>query len=550
MHTPIHLSLLVTDDPRHRLGRDIRQMTIGRALAEQAGRRGDKVFLHDLPGDRRYTYREVDEASNRLANGMRDAGIGAGTHVAVLSDNRPEALFAYLALAKLGAVAVPVNTAARGDLLRYLLAHSDCTALVADAECLEHAEAVHDDLPALATLIHIDAPDRPVSQRWTQVRGLEQFDAHSATPPAHDVRFSELGAIFYTSGTTGPSKGVMFSQARMLLWGLSHIEAFGYTEDDIAYVCLPLFHVNALLGATYMALSAGASVAMQRRFSASGFWPDVRKSGATVSSMLGSMANILWSQPASSEDSVNPLRLSQVTPIPEFARAFEARFGMRFVSSYGLTDYGASHAYTIGDPDSKLGSCGRTRRGYEARIVDADEFELPAGEVGELVLRCNNPWEVSPGYYKMPQATIDSMRGGWFHTGDRGSIDAEGYFWFVDRLKDSIRRRGENISAYEIELVVLKHPAIADAAAFPVRSPLGEDDVAIAVSIRKDMTLTERELVAYCEARMARHMVPRYVQLLADLPRNASQKVDKLALRRHAEHDLSRIWDREREGAA
>jgi len=538
----------VTARSHERLGHDIRRLTIGRMLADQAARNAGKVFLTDLPSGRRYTFAEVHALSDRIAAGLRRIGIAPGMHVAVLSDNRPEALLTYFALAKLGAVAVPVNTAARGDLLRYLLAHSDVQALVAESAHLPHVAAVHAELPALRTLVSIDdAP--PTTGRWHTAEHFTALESTTAAPPDPDQpRFSDLAAIFYTSGTTGPSKGVMFSHARTLLWGMSHIEAFGYTADDVAYVCLPLFHVNALLGATYMALTAGASVALQRRFSASGFWRDVRASDATVSSMLGSMANILWNQPPSPDDAQNSLRLSQVTPIPEFARAFEARFGMRFASSYGLTDYGASHAFKTDDPDAKLGSCGRTRRGYEARIVDDDGFDVPAGETGELVLRCNNPWEVSPGYYKMPEATLESLRGGWFHTGDRGTIDADGYFWFVDRLKDSIRRRGENISSYEIEQVVLRHPAVADAAAFPVASPLGEDDVALAVILKPGPSLPAHELVAWCADAMARHMVPRYVQFLADLPRNASQKVEKRRLREDAERDLARLWDGERDG--
>lgn len=531
-----------------RLGHDIRRLTIGQLLAEKAARNAQKVFFTYLPDGRRYTYRDIDDISNRVANGLRELGVGPGTHVAVLSDNRPEALLTYFALGKLGAVAVPVNSSARGDLLRYLLDHSDSSVLVAEDEFLPRIAEVHASLPVLRKLIRIGTPGEagPVAGDWDAMSDFAQLERAGADAPDVAVRFSDLAAIFYTSGTTGPSKGVMFSHARTLLWGMSHIEAFGYRDIDICYVCLPLFHVNALLGATYMALLADASVALQRRFSASGFWPDVRASGATLSSLLGSMANILWSLPPSAEDSTNPLRLSQVTPIPETARAFESRFGMRFVSSYGLTDYGASHAYTTNDPDAKLGSCGRTRRGFEARIVDEDGFDLPAGETGELVLRCNNPWEVSPGYYKMPQATLDSLQGGWFHTGDRGSIDADGYFWFVDRKKDSIRRRGENISAFEIEQVVLRHPAIADAAAFPVASALGEDDVALAVVLRQGQSLGESGLATYCAAHMARFMVPRYIRFLTDLPRNPSQKVEKLKLREDAEKDLPLLWDRER----
>ncbi|MBN8841000.1 MAG: AMP-binding protein [Sphingomonadales bacterium] len=309
-----------------------------------------------------------------------------------------------------------------------------------------------------------------------------------------------------------------------------------------------MFHVNALQGATYNALMVDASIALQKRFSASGFWRDVRDSGATLTNLLGAMVNILWSQPPAPDDADNRLRMCMSAPIPSFGRDFERRFGLRFIQSYSLTDFGPSHAFSLVDPVAKLGSCGRSRAGIQARIVDENDFELPPGGRGELVLRHDMPWTHSMGYYKMPEATAKAWRNGWFHTGDRGYIDEDGYFWFLDRVKDSIRRRGENISAFEVEQVLLGHPKIKNVAVFAVKSEMSEDEVAVAIVPQAPGAVTPEAIIEFCSGAMARFMVPRFVLLIDELPVNASQKVEKRRLQQMAEEDLSRFWDRDKAG--
>jgi crotonobetaine/carnitine-CoA ligase len=306
--------------------------------------------------------------------------------------------------------------------------------------------------------------------------------------------------------------------------------------------------VNALQGATYNALMMDSTIVLQKRFSASGFWNDIRTNKVTITNLLGSMVNILWSRNPEVSDADNELRMCMSAPIPSFGPEFERRFGLRFIQSYSLTDFGPSHAYTLVDPPEKLGSCGRVRVGIEARIVDEDDLGLPSQERGELVLRHAVPWMHSQGYYKMPESTVTAWRNGWFHTGDRGYIDEDGYFWFLDRIKDVIRRRGENISAYEVEQVLLSHPQVREAAVFAVRSEMSEDEVAAAVVLREAATTTPAELIEFCRQAMAYFMVPRYVLLLDDLPRNPSQKVEKFKLRAMAEADMAQFWDREQAG--
>lgn len=530
---------------------EIRQLTTARVLAEKASVNGDKVFLRYLPDGRTLSYAEMDEKSNQIAHGLIELGVNHGTHVALLMDNSPEQLLTYFSLGKIGAVAVPLNTASRAQPLQYLLTHSDAQMLVVDLNHWERFLEVQNQVPNITQVIVLGEPGAVANVKDCAPIAVHDFDqlyTGKNTSPEVDVRFSDTAFIIYTSGTTGPSKGVMLTQAQSFLWGHSHAQAFGQRDDDVAYICLPLFHVNALQGATYNALMVNASVVLQKRFSASGFWRDIRENGATLTNLLGSMINILWSQPESAQDAQNKLRMCMSAPIPSFGREFEQRFGLRFIQSYSLTDFGPSHAFSLVDPVSKLGSCGRARRGICARIVDDDDFELPPGERGELVLRHDMPWAQSQGYYKMPEVTAKAWRNSWFHTGDSGYVDAQGYFWFLDRAKDAIRRRGENISAYEVEKVLLSHPAVQDASVFAVKSEMSEDEVAAAIVTKPGAHIDEVQLILFCQKEMAYYMVPRYLAVVQDLPRNASQKVEKFKLREWANADTSLLWDREKAG--
>lgn len=534
-------------------GVSIRELNTANVLKEKAQLNGEKVFLRYLPDDSTLSYKDLDLKSNELAHGFAQQGVQHGTHVAFLLENSKEQLLSYFALGKLGAVAVPLNTASRAQQLSYLLNHSDSEVLVIDNTLWERFVEIAASLKNLKTVIvlgtdgNLDdmSENLPASMK---VLGFEQLQVGVSMPPEVKVEFNDLAYIIYTSGTTGPSKGVMLSQAQCFLWGLSHAQAFGQRDDDVAYICLPMFHVNALQGATYNALMVNASIALQKRFSASGFWNDIRRSGATLTNLLGSMINILWSQPVQANDADNRLRMCMSAPIPSFGREFEARFGLRFIQSYSLTDFGPSHAYSLIDPVSKLGSCGKIRKGIQARIVDENDFEVPPGVRGELILRADMPWTHSMGYYKMPAETMKVWRNGWLHTGDSGYIDQDGYFWFLDRTKDAIRRRGENISAYEVEKVLLQHPAVEDVAVFAVKSEMAEDEVAAAIVCRAGMQIEEAEIIAFCSKQMAYYMVPRFLQIVSDLPRNASQKVEKFKLRDSANENRALLWDREQAG--
>ena len=532
----------------------LRDLTFPRVLKRQAAAAPDKVFLTETATGRTFTYREIDAWSDRVANALKDFGLGKGAHTGLFMGNSAEHLAVFFAIGKLGAVSVPVNTAARGELLRYYLAQSDCESVVVDAAFADRLAEVLPQLPLVKRVLVVrtgeDAAEHTVpAAPGRQVADFEALvSAASDAAQPDDVKCSDLLMIAYTSGTTGPSKGSMLPHAAALTYGTSAAEAQGYRADDIFYVCLPLFHNNALLAATGAALVCGASVVLSRRFSVSRFWGEIRDSHATITNFLGAMSSFLWASEPSPADTDNDLRLVSMAPTPKYAADFEQRFGLKAMNNYGLSDFGMVTSFTEHEPAEKLGSIGKVRRGFRIRIVDDDDFELPAGEVGEIVMQSDEPWRATFGYYKMPEATLESRRNQWFHTGDRGMCDAEGYLWFVDRKKDCIRRRGENISAFEVESIIATHPDVANAAVFPVATQTNDEEVCAVIVRCPDTTVTEKDLVEHCQRNMAYFMVPRYIQFRDELPTTSSQKVEKFKLRKDLEADLAKAWDREAAG--
>jgi carnitine-CoA ligase len=529
----------------------MRERVFGRIFADKARRLGDKTFLKFE--DRRVSYAEAEAISNRVANGLAGLGIGHGQHVAVYMNNCPEQLWLFFALCKLGACVVPINTAAKGELLLYYLEQSDATSFIVERSLAERWLEVQDRAAKVRQAVLLDetgpAPAAlaerfkvPVSDYWE----LERADGR---PPEVAVKPSDLSFLSYTSGTTGPSKGNMATHAHMLTCGIEAARLYGYTPDDVIFTCLPLFHGNAWLVSCLPAIAAEATLAVSRWFSASRFWDEARAYGATQFNALGAMINMIWAQPARPDDADNPVRQCMCVPTPkEIYRDFEQRFDLKLTTLYALTDFGLVTFKGVGAPAEKWASAGRVRPEVELRIVDDDDFEVPAGEPGEIVLRAREPWFAPRGYYNMPEATIAAWRNLWFHTGDRGRLDADGWLTFVDRKKDAIRRRGENISSYEVEQMVMRHQAVAEAAAYAVPSEMSEDEVMVSVVLRPGASLSEADLVAFCVANMAYYMVPRYVEFRDDLPRTMSEKVQKYKLKAEAVARLAEIWDREKAG--
>jgi carnitine-CoA ligase len=513
----------------------VETFVLGDVLRSRAESHAAEPFLRFREGV--LTYREVDTEANRVAQGLIELGVGKGDHVAVMLPNCPELVSVIFALARLGAVAVPVNTAHRGELLRHVLFSSDTTTLVIDAEYADRLPL--DRLPGLARIV-VRGGTLPGAVSFDSLRGLD------TTEPRAGVVFSDLQAIMYTSGTTGPSKGAMVSHSLALTCAYDSLD-FLDRWSKTTYCPLPLFHAAGLWDGVFSALLSGGSIAVVERFSASRFWDDVRYFGAQVALSVFSMIPILMSAPPSPRDRDHPLEMFYMGK-SALDEPLRERFGVRSVETYTSTEAGIATGSPYGE--WRLGSCGTVHsERFDAAVVDEHDRLLGPGEPGELVLRPKQPYVITTGYYGTPEATADVFRNLWFHTGDRVWRDEDGYFYFLDRMKDSIRRRGENISAFDLECEVNTHPAVLECAAFGVPSELEDEDVKLAVVLRPGMSLTPEELVEFCAERLPKFMVPRYVELMAALPRTPTDKVAKYKLRERGDHGLTdETWDGEAVG--
>ena len=527
------------------------ERTIGQILADKARRIGDRPFLHWQ--GHAYSYAEAADLTNRYARGFARLGVTKGTTVAVMLPNCPEFLWTIWGLGKLGAVAVPLNTSAKGDQLTYYLNQSESAWLCVDEQWLDRVDKSLADAPGVRQIAVLAAGDRasaPALAGRTVYR-LQDFMDQPGEELSLDycVEPDDPHLIMYTSGTTGPSKGVISPHSQGHAVGRQMAMHTEYRDTDVLYTCLPLFHANALWFTVYAALWAEASVALYPKFSARSFWQEIRESGTTVFNCLGAMANIIWKLPPGPQDRDHAVRSCMLVPTSNaLVDGFKERYGIVVTSVYAMTENFAVTIYGPRDPRDKGASAGRVRDYVSVQVVDIAGNTLAPGEIGEICLRPNEPGIVMLGYYRMPEATVGAMRDLWFHTGDRGHLDEEGYLYFSDRTKEAIRRRGENISAFEVETILCKHPAVHEAAAVPVPSDLSEDDVMVYIVSEPNSGLSFEELVGYCVENMAYFMVPRYWKFVDELPKTASQKVEKYKLKLAAEEDRDNLWDRERAG--
>lgn len=526
--------------------------TLAKVLATQAQAHGDKPFLRYY--GQTFTYAEAYENSRRVAGGLVAAGIKPHQHVAVMMENRPEAIWLHFALALVGAVVVPINNASRGDLLSYYIFQSDSVAMFIETSFVERFVAVLPQCPALSLICVLDDSSASTAEcNWPESTNLVPWD-QIANAPALDREvhpgpaYNDMLQIMYSSGTTGPAKGSMISNATAVRSAAKHVEFYGYDSSDVMYTCLPMFHGNALNCTVLPALMAGATVALSRRFSTTNFWREVNESGATRTSLLSAMINFLWLKPPSAEERSHKLKTSLVVPAPEFALEFEQRFNVKITSLYALGDFGYATMLRADEPREKIGSAGRPLPEVTVAIMDADDLPLPQGQVGQICLRTNEPWFGRQGYYNKSELWAEVTRNFWLHTGDFGSLDKDGYLYFAGRSKELIRRRGENISAIQVENVIRRHPAVADVAVFAVRAEYLEDEVMASVVCREGQQLDVPELIQFCASQMAYFMVPRFIEVLAELPQTPTGKVEKYKLREAAEKRLDSLWDREKSG--
>jgi crotonobetaine/carnitine-CoA ligase len=448
--------------------------------------------------------------------------------VPVLMPNGAQFATTWLALATLGAVSTLVNTAFRGPALVHALNVSGADTVIVDAGLVDNLTAVAGELEHVRRLIVAGDVPGGVSD-WDTLL-LSEVETDDSTPISGEHSVRDPAMVLFTSGTTGPSKGCVLSHRYAVRQAQLMIDNLQLRGEDIFYCPFPMFHIDALVMTVTPAMVLGTTAAIAARFSASRFWDDIRRTRATVFDFMGATLTMLHKRPAREDDADNPARLAWGVPVPEFAAEFEQRFGLQLVELYGSTDAGIPMYHPV-DVVRRPGSCGKVLPQYDVRLVDDNGCEVAVGQVGEILVRPNEPSLMSDGYYGMPEATIASRRDLWFHTGDLARRDEGGYHYFVGRRTDSIRRRGENISAFEVEEVVKLHPAVLDAAAFGVPSELTEDDVMVAVVPRSGQEFDPAALVEFCASRMAAHMLPRYVDVVESLPRTPTEKVEKGVLR-------------------
>ncbi|MGJ7488378.1 ATP-dependent acyl-CoA ligase [Variovorax sp. LT2P21] len=513
------------------------ERTVPHLLQRQAAALGARPLLS--VGGVRWTHAGAVDAVARRAAALQAAGLGRGDRVAILCGNRAEFLEVFLACGWIGAVSVPINAASMGPQIAYFLADSGARLLVMEAPFLERLQTA--DLPGTALeRVWVVGGEGPLPA--PQGLRCEPYPAPGDAVAPAVVQPGDALAILYTSGTTGPAKGVVCPHAQYHGWGANTARILGLGPDDVLATTLPLFHINALNTFAQASL-AGGEVVFLPRFSASGFWPAMQACGATVVYLLGAMVPILLAQPAGEGERAHRVRTGLGPGVPASAgAAFRERTGVTLLEGYGSTE---TNFVIATRPDSeRAGVMGWLQPGFEARVADAFDAPLPDGEAGELLLRADEPFAFATGYFNLPDKTVEAWRNLWFHTGDRVVREPDGAFRFIDRLKDAIRRRGENISSYEVEQVLQGHPAVATVVVYPVRSELAEDEVMASVILRPDAATTPADLAGYCDGRLPYFAIPRYIDLVDDLPRTENGKVQKFRLRERGVTPST--WDRQR----
>ena len=488
------------------------------------------------------TYDQFHRSGNKVAHFMTSLGLSKEQTCAVMLPNGPEFLATWLGLARIGVVEVPINVAYKGDLLTYILNKAECKALVISEQYVDCLTNIISQLTHLDHIIVVGEEYKPVLGRIAWHSFTQLLSDACDTEVDVQIQPEDPSIILFTSGTTGPSKGVILSHRANFSVAKTACELMNYGPEDRLYTVFPLFHVNARYTTILVGLMADCDVVMHSRFSASKFWDICRAEQITAFNFMGSLLTMLMKQPERINDSDNPVRKAFGAPTPlEIYEEFQSRFQIEISEVYGSTELGTA-IYNRAETFKK-GSCGKAVPIYEVEIHDENDRPCPPGVAGEIVVRPKQPGIMFSGYYGMPDETVESWKNLWFHTGDTGRMDEEGYFYFLDRKKDVVRRRGENISSYEIERVINDHPKVFESAIVGVPSELSEEEVLAVVILKDGEELKPEELLDFCQARMAHFAVPRYIRYVKELPRTPSQRVEKYKLRKEGIDSVT--WDRE-----
>ena len=525
----------MTEAPKFKFYRDL--------IIHQAEKQGEKPYI--LHEDQKITFAEYNRATSRAANGMRRQDGRPGDGVAILMGNCPEYYYLFYGLPRAGMYSVPVNVSLKKEGLRYIIENSDVKFLVVDDVLYHKIREFDEPVKAIQKVFVRRTTDRPLPEGTIDL--ITVLNAPD-TEPDHEMDPNAISYLMYTSGTTGFPKGVVNRNGMGAVDGMVLLSGILAQPDDILYTALPLFHANALVLTATFALAAGIPFGLDKKFSASRFWDRVRFYGATQFNGLGAMIPILMKQPEKPDDADNPVRrvISAACPA-NLWEAFEKRFNVKIWEAYGAVDGGGVLIFNFGN--APVGSVGKIGPNLEWKLVDNDGNEVPEGEIGELITR-NPMLSADAGkpvveYYKNTDASQKKVKDGWVHSGDYFYADKENNLYFADRKTDSMRRRGENISSFEVENMVEKHPDIAVCAAFGVPSELGEDEVMIAVQPKPGKTIDLKDLIRFCADNLAYFMVPRFVDIVDEIPRTETLRIIKTEMKKRGVSETT--WDREKE---
>lgn len=512
-------------------------------LAQRAEQAPDTVWLTEVDG-RNHTYAEALGESLAWAEALRRLNIEHGDRVVTMLPNNSDSVFVWMGISIAGGIDTGCNHAYLGAMLEHIVSNSGAKIVVISADFLDRFARIPLHDVEYIVLIGADADQRVDLRGVNVVSWSELRDATTASVPEEWPAYWDIACVTYTSGTTGPSKGVLVP------WGQIHTQSTAIFENtgdsDVVLSIFPPFHLSSKF-CVYLSLARGARFLSQKAFRGSRFWRDVREHGVTVTALTGTMANYLMAQPPSEDDVKNSVTELLSFPLPDDFDGFSRRFGVRLRTCFTSTEISVpivtSREGAIVDP----ASCGRRREdesGTEIRLVDENDIDVPEGAVGELIVRTARPWTMNAGYLNMSEATAKAWRNGWFHTGDCFIRNAEGDFYFVDRAKDALRRRGENISSFEVEALVRQHPAVVDVGVVGVPSELGEDEVFAWVEVTDAESFDPAEFIDFLTPLIPKFMIPRFVQVVDALPRTeATLRVRKFELRQRGV--TAATWDRD-----
>ena len=530
---------------------DQKEWVLPKVLKEQSEKNGAKDFLQ-FSYNNPLTYSEVNTLANQIANSLNKLGVEKGEKVSVYMPNSLELCLSWFGILKNGSVMVPINTAYVMDFLQYIIESSDSKIIIIAEEYMDRLKNIEDRIPLIENIIVwpreekgsldlMDYKGKAKTYSWKEF--VESGDKNE---PDVEITHLDHARLMYTSGTTGRSKGVVRPCAADYSSAMNYSLIMDITPDDVIFTCLPLFHSNAMVMGVYPAMIQGAKVVVEEKYSASNFWKWMKDFKITKFNLVGVMSYFMWNAPVVPEEKEHEVKLVLGSPAPhDIIEDFMERFGIKFMEGYGLTEVGQCTFMRPGEP-FRIGSCGKESPGYEIKIVNPDtDEELPPDTPGELVLRPRIPNICLHYYHKMPEKTVSDFRNFWFHTGDLCRKDDDGYIFFMDRVKDYIRRRGENISSFEVENMVSSHPKINEAAAIAVKvdeeGRYSEDEVMIVIVKEEGKNLDPKEIIEFLKPIMPKFMIPRFIKFRKSLPKTPTNRVQKAKLRE--EGVTADTWD-------